>query len=199
MDGVSFALVDADADEQMQGRIGETMSVAELLERMIVISSNEAADMLIDRLGFEALNADLVAVGAVDSRLRHHFGDRAAWGTAERNVNSAADLARMAAAIAAGRAAASDSCERMLDLVRRQHERDLIPATLPATTSCGNKPGVADGVLHDVAIIKPPGIPMYAEAICTVGYADREAAAAAIRGQARLIGQSVVSGRTVAR
>ena len=62
-------------------------------------------------------------------------------------------------ALAEGRLAGLDAtaeCERIL---RAQTYRDGIPAGLPVDVVTGNKTGWIDGVNHDVALIRAPGLP----------------------------------------
>lgn len=189
LDGGRFTLCEEDSDPVLRGQPGASFPVELLLERMIVASSNEASNMLIARLGLEAVNQAAARAGAKNTRMRHYFGDRRAWGTAAANVSTAADLASLIAAIAAAEAASPDSCARMLRVLEAQQDRALIPAALPAAARCANKTGTADRVLHDLALVCEPGLPQYALAICALDHPTPELAAAAIRKCAREVHQ----------
>lgn len=182
--GGDFALVPDDDDPQLASCAGKQVPVRDLAEHMITRSSNVAANVVLDLVGFEAVAAAISAVEATGCRLRHHFGDRRARAAGPANTATAAGLAALAAAVGGGRAATPDACREMLGVLARQEQRDLIPAALPPGPRCANKTGWADGVLHDVAVVCAPGIPPYALAICTSGFADPEEAGARLRAAA---------------
>src|SRR5262249_34008053 len=65
VDGSPFTLSLADdSDAEVYKRIGGTMSYRELAEAMITVSSNFAANILIDRLGVRNIQATVNAMGA---------------------------------------------------------------------------------------------------------------------------------------
>jgi beta-lactamase class A len=72
---------------------------------------------------------------------------------------TAGDLALLLVALAEGRLAgpaATTACEETL---LAQEYRDGIPAGLPSGLVVGNKTGWVDGVNHDVALVRAPGLP----------------------------------------
>jgi beta-lactamase class A len=75
---------------------------------------------------------------------------------------------------------ATDACERTL---LAQTYRDGIPAGLPADVAVGNKTGWIDGVNHDVALVRAPGLPPVGIAVLVTAPgtpAEREAGIARI-------------------
>jgi beta-lactamase class A len=85
------------------------------------------------------------------------------------NVITADDMARLLVALAEGRLAgpeAAAACERTL---RAQEYRGGITAGLPAGLVVGNKTGWIDGVNHDVALVRGPGLPPVGLAILCSG------------------------------
>jgi beta-lactamase class A len=81
------------------------------------------------------------------------------------NLITADDMGRLLVALADGRLAGPDAtaaCERTL---QSQQYRAGIPAGLPEGLLVGNKTGWIDGVNHDVALVRAPGLPPVALAV----------------------------------
>ncbi len=176
-----YCLDEADRDPELLGAVGERLRIDELLERMITLSSNEATNVLIGRIGLDSLEGTLSALGAGASRLERAIGDRRAEAAGRRNIVTPLDLCRLLAAIGSGAVAGPDSTEAMIGLLRRQRSRDGIAAGLPPGVLTGSKDGWVEGLFHDAALVWPPGGPAYAMAICTEGFPDWASARSAVR------------------
>nr|WP_197679198.1 serine hydrolase [Auraticoccus monumenti] len=72
-----YRLVPDDVDAGMAPP-GTTMPLSEVVERMIVVSSNEATNMVVERLGLTSVARVLADAGADGVRMGRPFGDRAA-------------------------------------------------------------------------------------------------------------------------
>ncbi len=179
-DGSTFVLAPEDTDAELAARAGDEIVLSELMERMITVSSNEAANLVLEVLGFDEVERATAALGAGGLSLRHRFGDRRARAAGLGNLATASGLARLMAAVGRHEAASAPACRTMLDLLGRQQHRELIPSALPAGAACADKPGWADGVLHDVALVRPAGARAFCLAVCTSGFADPDVAAADI-------------------
>ena len=104
------------------------------------------------------------------------------------NLITADDLARLLVALAEGRLAgpaATAACEETL---LAQEYRDGIPAGLPPGVVVGNKTGWVDGVNHDVALVRSPGLPAVGLAVLVSvpGTPEEREAGIAPHGRGRL-------------
>lgn len=158
-----------DNDEEPWERLGRVASLRWLARRMIVRSSNLATSLLLERVGYEAVDEALTACGASKSALRRPICDTTATAADLTNVVTAADLAAVLGALAAGRAASPEACTEMLEVLSAQEYRDEIPAALPAGIPVASKGGWVEGVQHDAALIEPGDAPAYILVVCTTG------------------------------
>ena len=155
---------------------GLSLSVADLIHLMIVLSDNTATNMLIDRVGTARVNARLESYGLVDTKLfRPTFRDGRpdVLPDLEREfglgMTTPRDMAKLMALIAQGKAVNNEASDAMLATLRRQQDRAMIPRNLPADVQVGNKTGTdeekhagSDGVKRhvraDAAIVTGPNV-----------------------------------------
>jgi beta-lactamase class A len=121
---------------------GETLTVAEALERMITLSDNTSAVMLGSRVGAARINTSLAALG-MDTT---HY-------SLERMTTSALDMLHLVELIGEGKAVSPAASADMLHLMLRQRVNDRLPRLLPATASVAHKTGNLPGTVNDVGII----------------------------------------------
>ena len=165
-------------------RAGLTLTGADLVHLMIVLSDNTATNMLIERLGTARVNARLDTYGLRETRLfRPTFRDGRpdVLPELEREfglgMTTPIEMAKLMALIGSGKAVNGKASESMLSTLRKQHDRAMIPRLLPPLRglSVGNKTGTdeekhagPDGVRRhvraDVGIVTGPGF-SYAIAI----------------------------------
>jgi beta-lactamase class A len=134
---------------------GLELTFADLLDLMITVSDNTATNLVIDRVGLDAVNATMAALGMTGSELgRPMLGRLPAAGDPE-NWATPRDFALALQAIVDGDAAAPESCARMLATLARQEEIRRISRFIPddAEVRWGTKPGDLPGVVNDVGYI----------------------------------------------
>lgn len=158
-----------DNDDEPWELLGSAAPLRWLTRRMIVRSSNVATDLVLEKVGIEAVSAALAACGAGKSALCRPICDTAAADAGVTNVVTAADLAALLGALAGGRAASPAACAEMLEVLSAQEYRDEIPAALPAGAPVASKGGWVEGVQHDAALVEPADAPAYILVVCTTG------------------------------
>ena len=190
VDGSPYSLsAGDDSDSLVYRRVGQMVPVRELLERMIVRSSNLAANALIELVGAERANATAHALGAKNIRVLRGVEDNKAFQAGLNNSTTSRDLAVIMAAIAQHRAASAVSCDSMLAILSRQEFNDEIPAGLPAGTRVAHKTGSITAVLHDAAIVYPATGRPYVLVVLTRGMPDEKVARALIADLSRIVFQ----------
>jgi beta-lactamase class A len=162
---------DYDNDEEPWHLAGKRASLRWLCRRMIVTSSNLASNMLLGRLGLDAV----AAVTPPGFAVRRQIGDTAAEEAGLTNTVTVAATADLLIGLATGSAAGPAACREMLSVLAAQQHRDEIPAGLPPGTHVGNKTGWTDAVRHDAALVFPADAPPYALVVCTTGLPDQDA------------------------
>ncbi|MGH3098550.1 MAG: serine hydrolase [Streptosporangiales bacterium] len=183
-DGRSSFRVDSaeDGDDLPWQRLGESVPLRWLLQRMIVRSSNLATDLVLEQVGYGPVAEAWRICGATRSVVERPINDYAAGGEGKRNIVTAADLAAVVGAIALDRAAAPASCAAMRQTLAANEYNPDIPAGLPAGTWVGHKNGWVDGIRHDAALVAPDSAEPYVLVVCTSSeLSDAEACALVAR------------------
>jgi len=157
-----------DLDEGMPAP-GTPMRLADVVERMVVVSSNEATNMVTDLVGLAAVNAGLADAGATSSTYGCKYSDVAAAAQSAGRNTTARDLAALMSAVVTGALAGPEWTSWMTALLSRQDDRQLT-AQVPAGVPFGSKSGWVDGIRHDVAFVGEPGPDAMVMAVCTRGY-----------------------------
>lgn len=152
----------------MELSAGETLSVAEALERMVTLSDNTSAVMLGARVGANRINANIGALGMVTTRY-----------SLERMTTSANDMARFMELLADGQAVSPRASADMLHLLLRQRVNDRLPRLLPETIQIAHKTGNLPGVVNDVGILYGPNSTVVVAALVS-DTSDETAAATGI-------------------
>lgn len=168
-DGRSRFRVDSadDGDDLPWQRLGESVPLRWLLQRMIVRSSNLATDLVLEQVGYGAVAEAWRVCGATRSVVERPINDYPAGGEGKRNTVTAADLAAVIGAVALDRAAAPASCVAMRATLAANEYNPDIPAGLPAGTWVGHKNGWVDGIRHDAALVAPDATEPYVLVVCT--------------------------------
>jgi len=187
-DGSPFSVSPADdSDSTLYARVGERVPLRELMERMIVRSSNLATNAVIALADPARVTATLRALGATRMRVLRGVEDGRAYERGLNNVATAGDLAVVLRAIAEDRAASPAACATMRAVLERQEFNDEIPAGLPPGTRVAHKTGQITAVLHDAAIVYPPGGAPYVLVVLTSDIPDESVARALIVDVSRLV------------
>jgi beta-lactamase class A len=165
---------------------GLELTVEDLAHLMITVSDNTASNMLIDRLGCDAINARMDSLGLRQTRLGRKFYDFEARDRGFDNWATAGELADLLVGIERRRVVSPGACEKMLAILRKQQFDGKIPRLLPPDTPVANKTGTISTASHDVGIIYAPAGPI-ALAVLTENAANPAAAEGGIRHVARLV------------
>lgn len=160
---------DRDNDEQTWQRLGATVPLRWLIERMIVKSSNLATNLVLEQVWSrdpQAVTAVWRDVGARGSVTARGIEDYAAQRAGLTNLVTAADLAALLSAIRGNRLASPSSCAEMLAILLAQEVDDDIVEGLPAGVPVAHKNGWDEGIRHSAALIMPADAPEFVLVIC---------------------------------
>lgn len=191
--GGEFGFDDDEVDTGMPPE-GTLMTVSQVLERMITVSSNEATNMMMERVGLEAIAQVLADAGCPNSALGRLYGDLAAAREFGRvSYATAGDLANLMAAVVRGQFGGEQWSRYMTDLLARQQDV-VIGGVVPEGVPWGSKSGWIPQIRHDAAYLGAPGPDCLVLGVCTEGFASYPAAVAAIRAVTR----ALLAGRELA-
>ena len=157
VDGSVYKLSEGDdSDVDVYAKVGETMTPRQLCEAMITVSSNLAANILIEKLGAENIQRTVHAMGADGMKVLRGVEDDKAFEKGLNNATTARSLLVMLTKIAQGEAVSPIASRAMADMLSRQRFRDGIPAQLPEGTRVAHKTGNITKIHHDAAIVYGP-------------------------------------------
>lgn len=200
VDGSPYALdAGTDSDSSMYARVGRRVPVRELLERMIVRSSNLATNALIELVGAEQANATARALGATHIRVLRGVEDGKAFEAGRNNTTTSADLAVLLQRTERGDALSPPSAQLMKEILLRQEFNDEIPAGLPKGTRVAHKTGSITATLHDAAIVYPAQRAPYVLVVLTRKIPDEKVAQRLIADISRSVWAVAVPGGEVTR
>jgi beta-lactamase class A len=196
VDGSPYSL-DAgdDSDSSAYKLTGTRAPLKELIDRMITRSSNLATNALIELVRASNANETAHMLGARNIRVLRGVEDGKAFRAGMNNTTTARDLAVLLEAIETGRAASRSSCDAMREILLHQEFNEEIPAGLPAGTRVAHKTGWITGVLHDAAVVYPPGRKPYVLVVLTREIPDEKVARRLIADLSRMVWAHAVPGR----
>jgi beta-lactamase class A len=148
--------------------LGDRVSLTwrDLALLMLRWSDNEATNLLIRRVGRDAVNRRLDALLLGKTRLRREMMDIAAARRGDENVSTPRELARLAAILARGEGLAAGRAKDMLAVATVVAEGSPFRRGLPDGVRAISKPGSLEGVRCETAWVDLPGRP-YTAAIMT--------------------------------
>jgi len=155
-------------------KLGDRVSLTlrDLAVLMMAYSDNEATNLLIRRVGKDAVNRRLDALALGKTRLRREMMDLDAARRGDENVSTPRELARLAAFVARGEGLSSDRAKDLLAVASGVAEGSPFRRGLPEGVRAISKPGSLEGVRCEMAWVDVPGRP-YLAAIMTA-YLKRE-------------------------
>jgi beta-lactamase class A len=194
----SVAAID-DSDSSMYLRVGERVAARELVDRMIVRSSNLATNAVIALIGAARADSTAHALGARNMRVLRGVEDGKAFQKGMNNTTTARDLGMLLEAIERHTAASKAACDTMLAILSRQEFNDEIPAGLPPGTRVAHKTGNITAVLHDAALVYPQGRSPYVLVVLTRNIPDERVARVLIADLSRLAYEHVMRQTAIGR
>ena len=184
----------SDQDSALVAGVGTRLSLRRIAHGMITVSSNLAANILIDYLTADSVRRTMAAIGAQDMVVLRGVSDDPAFRRGMNNTTTAAALARAMEVIARCSMHTRRSCDGMMAMLEAQQFRSEIPAGLPPGVRVGNKTGSITGHRHDAAIVMPTGRAPYVLVVLTRGAANPRAATAVAVDISRMVWETLGSG-----
>ncbi len=143
-----------------------TLTWRDLAVLMMGWSDNEATNVLVRRVGMEAVNRRLGALGLPGTRLRRLMMDLEAARRGDENVSTPREIARLAGIVAKGEGLSRERAADLLAVATVPDEGSPFRRGLPEGVRAVSKPGALEGVRCEAAYVDVPGRP-YCAAIMT--------------------------------
>jgi beta-lactamase class A len=151
----------------------------DLAQFMVAVSDNAAANVLIDRVGMQNVNATLRSLGLTKTILRRKMMDIAAARRGDENVSAPQEMARLLEVIYKGKALNNELTDQLIKQLKTLKKDSYLSYELPTGVELADKPGTLDGVRTDSGIIFAKNRP-FAISVMTAYDRDEKAAERAI-------------------
>ncbi|MDQ3069437.1 MAG: class A beta-lactamase-related serine hydrolase [Acidobacteriota bacterium] len=154
VDGSPYELsATEDSDGEVYKAIGKKMTLRQLIEASITVSSNLATNILIEKLGAENIQETIYDLGGDGMLVRRGVEDTKAFEKGLNNQTTAEALMVLLERIALSQAASPKASREMAAILKRQKFNDAIPAGVPKGIEVGHKTGSITRINHDAAIV----------------------------------------------
>jgi len=152
------------------------LSVRDLCVLMVVLSDNTATNLLIDRVGMEAVNKRLGALGLPNTRLRRRMMDLQAAAEGRENVSTPREMMTLLEKIWTGVVLKDPFRKELIEILSIEKESPLRAGVLAVAEdiAVAEKPGELEAVRCDSGIVLLPDRP-YIIAVMTT-YLNRDGA-----------------------
>ena len=146
----------------------------DLAQFMVAVSDNAAANILIERVGKDNVNATLRGLGLSKTMLRRKMIDIAAAQRGDENVATPQEMARLLEAIYKQKVLSKEATAAFIKQLSTL-KQSYIPRLLPESVQVANKPGELEAVRTDSGIVFAANRP-FAISVMTAYDRDERAA-----------------------
>ena len=150
------------------------LTLRDLAALMISMSDNSAANLLIERVGMENINALLDSLGLAHTRLRRKMMDVPAAAEGRENISTPREMMLLLDALYRGKVLNKELTEELFKLLA-VHKESYIPRNLPEDLRVANKPGELEGVRTDSGIVFTGNRPFVISVMTTYVRHERDA------------------------
>src|SRR5438094_4451871 len=173
-----------DLVEDSQVMAGLTAGVTRVTNRdlaqfMVAVSDNAAANVLIDRVRLQNVNAALRSLGLIKTMLRRKMMDVGAARRGDENVSTPQEMARLLEMIYKGKALNKELTDELIKQLKTVKKDSYLSYELPSGVELADKPGSLEGVRTDSGIVFAKNRP-FAISVMTAYDRDEKAAERAI-------------------
>ncbi|OGR68423.1 MAG: hypothetical protein A2081_04605 [Elusimicrobia bacterium GWC2_61_19] len=137
-------------------RDGTSLSVMEIIYKMITESDNTATRMLIDYVGMDYLEDNFKRLGLVETNICQEGMSLTSGRLKKDNYTTAREMAGLMEKIYDGEMVNREASEFMLDVLKHNKSRSRLRRGLPLGWEIGHKTGLLRRSCHDVGIVFSP-------------------------------------------
>jgi len=134
------------------------VTLRDLATMVVAVSDNSAANVLIDRVGMDNVNAMLDSLGLAHTHLRRKMMDLQAAKEGRENISTPQEMALLLRALYEGKVLNKELTADFFKVLSTGKD-SWIPRDLPADVRVANKPGSLEGVRNDSGIVLLEGRP----------------------------------------
>lgn len=163
-----------DSEHELYKHIGQKASIKDLVYQMIIMSSNFATNLVIDKVDAKKVTQTMREMGAKDIQVLRGVEDSKAFQKGLNNTVTAYDLMLIYEQMALGRIVNQQACDAMIQVLLDQKFNSVIPGKLPKDVKVAHKTGSITGVQHDSGIVFLPDGRKYVLVILSKDFENTE-------------------------
>lgn len=148
--------IDVDSENELYGMLGDSLTLYDVMYRMIIKSSNLGTNLIIEKVGAKNVTNTLRDIGAPYINVLRGVEDLKAFDQGLSNSTTAYDLMVLFEKIGKREAVSESASQQMIDILLDQKYNDMIPAKLPSEVKVAHKTGEITGVRHDSGLVILP-------------------------------------------
>jgi beta-lactamase class A len=137
-------------------RDGTSLSVMEIVYKMITESDNTATRMLIDYVGMDYLARTFSELGLVNTNITQEGMSLTSGRPVRENFTTAREMAMLMERIYKGELVNREASDQMLEVLKHNKSRSRLRKGLPMGWEIGHKTGLLRRSCHDVGIVFSP-------------------------------------------
>ncbi len=177
VDGSPYMLTaEEDSDTLIYKHIGKKTTVSALIYDMIIISSNLATNILIEKVDAKKVTQSLRDIGAKNIKVLRGVEDDKAFQAGLSNQVTAFDLMLTFEKLGKGEWVSKEACDEMIAVLSDQKFNTIIPGKLPSDVKVAHKTGWIKGINHDSGIVLLPDGKKYVLVLLSGKVEDEKAA-----------------------
>lgn len=148
--------ISEDSEGELYNLIGQKRTIRDLISDMITMSSNLATNILIQKVGAKNVTRTMRSYGADSIKVLRGVEDIKAYERGLSNRTMALDESIIYERLGRGKAVSEEASQAMIDILKKQHFNEMIPAKLPKDVAVAHKTGWITGVHHDSGLVILP-------------------------------------------
>src|SRR4030095_9941485 len=188
VDGSLYSLDSTDdSEKELYKHIGEQRTIDSLVYQMIIVSSNFATNLVIQKVGAENVTSCMRKLGDKDIQVLRGVEDGKAFQKGLNNIVTAHDLLVIFEKIARGEAVSDAVSKAMINILLDQQFNEIIPALLPPNVKVAHKTGSITHMHHDSGIVMLPDGRKYVLVLLSKDWENEEEAIRAMANISSLI------------
>ena len=176
-----------DSDTLIYKHIGEKAPISSLLYNMIIVSSNLATNILIEKVDAKKVTQSLRDIGAKDIKVLRGVEDNKAYQAGLNNQVTAYDLMLVFEKLGKEEFVNSEASKEMISILMDQKYNTIIPAKLPAEVKVAHKTGWIKGINHDSSLIILPNGKKYVLVLLSSKVEDENTAVESMAAVSKMI------------
>jgi beta-lactamase class A len=176
-----------DSDTLIYDHLGEKRTLYSLVYDMIIMSSNLATNIVIDKVGATNVQQTMRYMGTKNMQVLRGVEDNKAYRAGLNNSTTAYDLMVIFEKLAKGEAVDSTSSAEMIKILLDQKFNDIIPVGLPPDVKVAHKTGWITGLHHDSGIVVLPNGKKYVLVLLSKNLMDEKAGVESMVSVSRMI------------